>query len=129
MTTIFRAFVLNGQPISIKGPKLRRDWAQTVAQASGAISYVPLMEAQNAHVPILAIDGSLPTTSSVAQGAYLFWSVEHLYTQGNGSTSFQAYLSFLSSMQETGVFGRCGAVSVSQLPQSVLASHLPGPEI
>jgi serine/threonine protein kinase len=129
VTTIFRAFVLNGQPISIKGPKLKREWAQTVAQASGAISYVPLIEAQNAHVPVLAIDGSLPTISSVVQGTYPFWSVEHLYTQGNGSSSFQAYLACLSSIQEAGVFAHYGAISISQLPQSVLASHLPGPEI
>ena len=71
----------------------------------------------------------MPTTSSVEQGAYPFWSVVHLYTQGDGSSSFQAYLACLSSMREAGVFARYGAVSISQLPQSVLASHLPGPEI
>jgi phosphate transport system substrate-binding protein len=127
VTTVFRAFILNGQSIRIKGPKLKKGWAQAVAQASGAISYVPLMEAQNAQVAVLAIDGSLPTTASV--GAYPFWTVEHLYTQGNGTSQFQVYLSFLSGMQETGVFSSYGAVPVSQLSQSVLASHLPGSEI
>ena len=87
------------------------------------------MEAQNAHVAILAIDGSMPTTSSVEQGAYPFWSVAHLYTQGNGPSQFQAYLSFLSGMQEAGVFSSYGAVPISTLSQNILTSHLPGPEI
>ncbi|GAC1380960.1 MAG: hypothetical protein NVSMB33_07400 [Ktedonobacteraceae bacterium] len=129
MTAIFRTFVLNDAAIHVSGPRLKRDWVQAVSQTPGAISYVPLMDVTSSDVSVLAIDGSLPTTQALLQGTYSFWTVEHLYTQVNGPSQFQIFLPFLSSTQETSIFARYSAISVSMLPQAILASHLPGPEI
>lgn len=126
---IFRAFVLNGQSEHVRGLRLKDSWAQAVAQIPGSISYVPLASAQGANVSVLAIDGASPAAQTLVQGTYSFWSVEHLYTQGTGTSQFQAYLPFLTGAQEAYVFAQYGTVSVSILPQNVLASHLPGPEI
>ena len=103
--------------------------AQAVAETPGSISYVPLAAVQGAKVSPLAIDGASPTTRALVQGTYPFWSVEHLYTEGSGTSQFQAYLPFLTSAQEAHVFAQYGALPASILPQNVLASHLPGPEI
>ncbi len=129
VTAIFRAFVLNGENEHVKGTRLKKDWAQAVASTQGAISYVPLVEAQNANVTVLAIDGIQPSVAALQQGSYPFWSVEHLYTRGNGTSQFQAYLSFLNSAQEVTVFAQFGALPMSMMPSNVLSSHLPGPEI
>ena len=129
VTAIFRAFVLNGESEHVKGIKLKQGWAQAVAQTQGAISYVTLAEAQSARVDIVGIDGVLPAIQTLLEGTYPFWSIEHFYTQGDGSAQFQAYLPFLASKQETTIFAQNGAVPVKMLSQSMLATHLPGPEI
>lgn len=129
MTAIFRAFVLNGESEHVKGIKLKKGWAQAVAQTQGAISYVTLAEAQSAQVDIVGIDGVLPTIQTLLEGSYPFWSIEHLYTQGNGTAQFQAYLLFLLNKQETAIFAQNGAVPIKMLSQSILATHLSGPEI
>lgn len=129
VTAIFRAFVLNGATEHVRGIRLKRDWGQAVAMTPGAISYVPLAEAEASNVAVLAIDGVQPGVESLQQGSYPFWSVEHLYTRGNGPSQFQAYLPFLNSAKEASTFAQFGALPVSMMAQAVLASHLPGPEI
>jgi ABC-type phosphate transport system substrate-binding protein len=129
VAAIFRAFVLNGISEHVRGTRLRNDWVQAVAQTPGAISYVSLADAQAASVSIVGIDGVLPSLQALQQGAYPFWSVEHLYTQGDGTPQFQAYLSFLRSTQENTVFAQDGAVPMSAITPDVLSSHLPGSEI
>ncbi|MFL5659402.1 MAG: serine/threonine-protein kinase [Ktedonobacteraceae bacterium] len=126
---IFRAFVLDGQAEHARGLRLKNSWVRAVAQIPGSISYVPLVTIQGASVSVLAIDGASPGTQALLQGIYPFWSVEHLYTEGNATAQFQAYLPFLTTAQEAHVFTHYGAMSVSMLPQNILASHLPGPEI
>lgn len=131
ITAIFRSFILGGKSERVKGIKLKQDWSslvvQAVAQIPGAISYVPLGVAQTATVHVLAIDGVLPSPQSLLDGSYPFWSVEHLYTQGDGTAQFQAYLLFLNSDQETALMPQFGVVPLNMLPQNILASHLPGP--
>ncbi len=129
VTAIFCAFVLNGVPEHARGIRLKAGWAQAVARTPGAISYVSLADAHAAGVAIAGIDGVLPGAQALLGGSYPFWSVGHLYTQGDGSTQFQAYLSFVVSEQESPLFAQYGAVPVSLLSQNMLASHLPGPEI
>jgi phosphate transport system substrate-binding protein len=127
---IFRTFVLNGANEHVKKVKLKGDWAsvvQAVAQTPGAISYVPLVMAENTNVQILAIDGAFPSVQAVISGSYSFWSVEHFYTQGDGTAQAQAYMQFFSSTQEEDVLPQYGAVPIAVVPQGVLASHLPGP--
>ena len=129
VSLIFRAFVLNGQAEHVRGYRLKKDWAQAVTQTPGSISYVPLEAVQGTSVPVLAINGVSPDTQAMIQGSYPFWSVEHLYIQGNGTSQFQAYLPFANSKREANVFAQYGAVAANAVPQNVLASHLPGPKI
>ena len=129
VTTILRAFMLNGTPIHASGTLLKQGWAQAVATTPGAIGYVPLAETQNVNVQVLPIDGALPTAQNIIQGTYQFWSVEHIYTQGDGSQQFQEYLTFLDSASEIAEMNQFGLVPGSIIPSDVLASHLPGPEI
>jgi phosphate transport system substrate-binding protein len=102
---------------------------QAVNQTAGAVSFVPLMAALGANAQVLSIDGVAPGVDALMLGAYPFWSVEHLYTQGDGTAQALAYVRFLNTVQEAGGLKQLGAVPVIMLQQSVLASHLPGPEI
>lgn len=129
VTTIFRTFMLGGMTEHVKGIRVKRNWAQTVAITPGAIGIVPLVETQNVNVLVLPIDGTAPTAQNIIQGSYQFWSVEHLYTQGKGSQLFQFYLAFLNSTLERAQMNQFGLVPGNMVPGSVLASHLPGPEI
>ncbi len=133
IAAIFRTFVLNGQSEHVHGIKLKKDWsnlvAQAVAQMPGAISYVPLVLVPGNNVQVLAIDGVSPSTQALQQGTYPFWSIEHFYTQGAGTAQAQAYMAFFGTAQEIGIMGQFAVVPIGMLPQNVLASHLPGPEI
>jgi phosphate transport system substrate-binding protein len=133
LNAIFRVFVLNGQTIRVRGVHLRANAsdmvAQVVSQTPGAVSFVPLMAAQGAPVSVLSIDGIAPSVDALTQGTYAFWSVEHLYTQGDGTAQTMAYVQFLNAAQEAGELKQYGAIPVNMLQQSVLASHLPGPQL
>ncbi len=129
ITTIFRTYMLGGVMEHVRGIRVKQNWAQTVAMTPGAISIVPLIETQGVNVQILPVDGSLPTAQNIIAGSYQFWSVEHLYTQGNGSTLFQDYLAFLNSSPEIAEMSQFGLVPAGNIPGGVLASHLPGPEL
>ena len=133
ITPVFRAFVLQGKPLHVKGIRLKPDASsravQAVSSTPGAISYVPLGVTWGANVQVLAIDGVSSTTGSVLNGTYSFWSVEHCYTLGEGSAQFQDYLQFLDSEQEGNEVSQFGAVPISAIDPDILASHLPGPEI
>ena len=129
VSAVFRAFMLNDQGEHVNGVRLKKNWLQAVAQTPGAISYVPLVAAQGANVTILAIDAVSPTIQALVQGTYPFWSVEHLYTQGSGTSQFKSYLQFLISEQEALTFPSYDAAPITMVPQEILATHLPGPEI
>lgn len=129
VTTIFRTFMLGGMMEHVNGIRVKQNWAQTVAMTPGAIGIVPLEETQNVNVIVLPIDGAAPTAQNIIQDSYQFWSVEHLYTQGNGSQLFQFYLAFLDSAPELAQMNQFGLLPSNLLPASILASHLPGPEI
>ena len=88
VTAIFRAFVLNGATEHVKGIRLKKDWAQAVAMTPGAISYVPLAEAEASNVAVLAIDGAQPSvTSHYSKEATHFgvWSICIRETMGQAS--------------------------------------------
>lgn len=134
INAIFRTYVLNEAAIHVKhAVRLMQDSpdlaVQAVNQVPAAISIVPLVAARGSNVQVLAIDGVSPSTQSLQAGAYPFWSIEHLYTRGPGTVQAQSYLQFAGSTQEAGGMSQFGAVPVSAIPQTVLASHLPGPEI
>ncbi len=104
VAAIFRAFVLQGVSEHVAGIQIKKDdpnlVAQTVAQTPGAIAYVPLVVAEESNLPVVAIDGVFPSTQALLSGTYSFWSVEHLYTEGDGTAQAQAYIQFFSSPQE-----------------------------
>ncbi len=133
ITPIFRTFVMNGLPQHVKGVHLKPDSpdlaVQAVASTPGAISYVPLVAAQGSNVQMLAINGVYPGPQTLQDGTYSFWSVEHCYTSGSGSTQFQDYMQFLESGQEGKVMSEFGVVPINLIDPSILSTHLPGPQI
>ena len=133
INAIFQTFVLNGMRETVAGVKTKSAVpalvVQTVSQTPGAISYVPLAVAQGTSVQVLSIDGVSPSTQSLLQGSYTFWSVEHFYTQGDGTAQFQSYLQFFNSGQEMHVMPQFGAAPIGILNPGILSSHLPGPQI
>jgi serine/threonine protein kinase len=133
ITAIFQTFVLNGMAEHVAGIRIKKDApalvVQTVSQTPGAIGYVPLEVAQGTNVQVLAIDGISPSIQTLLQGTYAFWSVEHLYTRGIGTTQFQAYLQFFNSDRGMNVMLQFDAVLINMINESILSSHLPGPEI
>jgi serine/threonine protein kinase len=132
ITAIFQTFVLNGMTEHVAGIKIKKDApdlvVQAVSQTQGAIGYVPLEMTQGTNVQVLAIDGISPGIQALLQGTYAFWSVEHLYAQGIGTAQFQAYLQFFSSDQGMRVMFQFDAAPIKMINESVLSSHLPGPE-
>ncbi|HJT58595.1 MAG TPA: serine/threonine-protein kinase [Ktedonobacteraceae bacterium] len=132
-TPIFRAFAMHGMQQHVKGTRLKPDSptraVQVVASTPGAISYVPLGATQGANVQVLAINGVYPGAQTLQDGTYSFWSVEHCYTSGSGSTQFQDYLQFIQSAQEGNAMPQFGAVPLNMIDPSILATHLPGPRI
>jgi phosphate transport system substrate-binding protein len=133
ISAVFQTFVLDGAPEHVAGVRIKKDApalvAQKVSQTRGAISFVPLAIAQETSVKILSIDGIAPGTQALLQGTYAFWSIEHLYTQGDDSAAFQAYLQFFSNDHEEEMLHEFGVVPMNALNQNVLNSHLPGPEL
>jgi ABC-type phosphate transport system substrate-binding protein len=131
ITAVFQTFVLDGATEHAAGVRIKKDApamvAQAVSQTPGAISFVPLAVAQQTGAKILAIDGIVPGTQALLQGTYAFWSIEHLYTQGDDSAAFQAYMQFITSSPEANAMAESGVVPINMLNQSVLSSHLPGP--
>jgi len=130
---IFRAFLLNSQVIHGRVVRLQGSSSamviQAVNQTPGAVGFVPLIAALGANAHVLSINGVVPSIDALMQGSYAFWSVEHLYTRGDGTAQALAYVQFLNTTQEAGELKQLGAVPVSMLQQSVLTSHLPGPQV
>ncbi len=130
---IFQAFVLNGSPEHVQGKSAKKlspeQMVQEVAQAQGAITYVPLAVTSTANVRVLAIDRALPTTQNLLQGTYGFWSVEHLYAMDTATAQALAYIQFFQAPPEANRLAQFGAVLVSLLPSDILTPHLPGPSI
>jgi phosphate transport system substrate-binding protein len=133
ITAVFQTFVLDGATEHVAGVRIKKDApatvVQTVSQTQGAISFVHLAMAQETGAKILAIDGIEPGLQALLQGTYAFWSIEHLYTLGDDSAAFQAYMQISTSNQEANAMAAFGVVPINMLDQSVLSSHLPGPEL
>jgi ABC-type phosphate transport system substrate-binding protein len=131
---IFQAFVLNNQPEQVQGTALDpasspEQIAQQVAQTTGAITYVPFSVTGVANVHVLAINRTQPTLKNLLKGSYAFWSVEHLYALGTASAQAQAYIQFFESAPEKNRLAQAGALPFNQLPSTLVATHLPGPQI
>lgn len=132
INAIFSAFVLNGAQAQAAGYRLRKDDPATitrvVARVHGAISYVPVAALSGASVQALSIDGVAASIEALTDDTYPFWSVEHLYTQGNASPQAQAWTQFVFHEQETDTLLDSGVAPAGMLSPGVLLSHLPGPQ-
>ena len=133
INTIFQSFVLNDVAENVDAMRIDKDSpimvVQSVLQTPGALSFVPLMIAQQYNMNILAIDGVAPSVQTLLDGTYTFWSVEHFYTQNDGSAAVQAYERFLNSNQEQQVLREFGIVPMNMIDQNVVDSHGSGPEL
>jgi phosphate transport system substrate-binding protein len=78
-------------------PSSTQDSTQLVVQgvtgADGGTSYVGL--ASVGTTTPLSLDGVKPDASTVKAGTYPFWSHEHMYTKGAGSTLAQSYIDYI----------------------------------
>ena len=134
ISAIFHAFVLHGSPIQASAFVMKKDLpgrvAQLVSQTPGALSFVPLLVAMTTTTPVqpLAIDGASANPQSLLSGTYTFWSIEHLYTLGDGTPQAQAYIQFATSPQELNMLSRFGAVPLGMVDPALVQSHLPGPQ-
>ncbi len=133
ISSIFHSFVLDGAPISASAYVMKKDQParvlQLVSQIPGALSFVPLtaMNGSNPSVQMLNIDGASATSQSLLAGTYTFWSIEHLYTLGSGTSQVQAYIQFATSPQEASQLSKFGAVPLAMINTTIVQSHLPGP--
>jgi phosphate transport system substrate-binding protein len=91
INAIFQSYVLNNGVEHVGAKRINKDSpamvVQSILQTPGAISFVPLVIAQKAGMKIITIDGVAPSVQTLLQGTYEFWSVEHCYTQNDGSAS------------------------------------------
>ena len=128
---IFQAFVLSNNAENVDAVRINNDSpvmvAQSVVQTPGAMSFVPLVVAQESGIRILSIDGVAPGIQTLLDGTYKFWSIEHLYTQKT-SIAVQAYEGFLSSSQEEHVLSNFDIVPMNLIDQDVIIQHGSGPE-
>jgi len=133
ISSIFHAFVLGGAPISASAYVVKKDQParilQLVSQIPGALSFVPLaaISGSNPSVQMLTIDGASATPQSLLAGTYTFWSIEHFYTLGSGTSQAQAYIQFATSPQELGQLTKFGAVPLGMIDTTIVQSHVPGP--
>jgi phosphate transport system substrate-binding protein len=133
ISSIFRTFVLQGSPITHSALVMKKDLparvVQLVSRNSGVLSFVPLDAVTSASTPVerLSINGASANPQSLFAGTYTFWSIEHLYTLGSGSSQAQAYIQFASSPQEANQLSRFGVVPFSTIDNEIVQGHLPGP--
>ena len=133
ISSIFHTFVLGGAPISASAYIVKKDQParvlQLVSQIPGGLSFVPLAAVTGSNPPVqmLTIDGASATPQSLLAGTYTFWSIEHLYTLGSGTSQAQAYIQFATSPQELSQLAKFGAVPLAMIDTTIVQSHLPGP--
>jgi ABC-type phosphate transport system substrate-binding protein len=132
INAIFSTFVLNGAPAQVKGYRVRKDdpamIARAVARLHGAISYVPVAALSGTSVQALSIDGLGASIQALTTDSYPFWSVEHLYTQGDPSPQMQSWMQFVFGGQGTDTLLDAGVAPIGMLSPAALLSHLPGPQ-
>ncbi len=132
---IFEAYVLNGVTQSVNGVPLwfQPDTSDAVVQAvqgrNGAISYIPLFYAANDGVQTVSINGVKPTTASVASGAYPFWSIEHLYSNGDAVGLARTFITFCAITSGQNDLANYDAISIKRMSQSVISAHGSGPAV
>ena len=128
---IFESYLLKGAAQTVSGimnqPDSSTSVVDNVVGISGAISYVPLAAVLTSDAQIVAIDGVSPGADSVDFGTYSFWSIEHLYSNQVATGLALSFISFFSTSTGVTDLTNFGAVSVKDITQAALSSHIPGP--
>lgn len=71
---------------------------KNVADTKGAIGYVALSYlVDNDDVDTVSIDGVEPTLDNTYNGTYKVWTMEHMYTKGDGTDVDQAFIKYIMS--------------------------------
>ena len=65
------------------------------ASNPGAVSYINVASVAGGMSPV-SINGVLPAAVNVTAGNYGFYSHEHMYTKGAGSTLAQSFLQYIA---------------------------------
>src|SRR5579859_3165990 len=125
--TIFEMYVLRGvaQTVSGTGAGLN------IRNVTGGITYIPQADVagNGSGAQSVTIDGIAPSASTVADGSYPFWTIEHLYTNHAAQGVALSFISFcLTSSGETDL-ANSGAVPYTIMTPSALRSHLPSPTV
>lgn len=124
----FQKYVLGG-PESISGPSsLVNDSTGTVAtevsQTDGAIGYITTGAATKVNLPLISIDGNMPTSANVESNTYKFWNVEHMYTKGQPTQLAQALIDYMTSDVGKTDATQLAFLSITDVPQSTISAHL-----
>ena len=125
--TIFERYVLRGvaQTVSGTGAGLN------IRNVTGGIAYMPQADVagNGSGAQSVTIDGIALSASTVADGSYPFWTIEHLYTNHVAQGAALSFISFcLTSSGETDL-ANSGAVPYTIMTPSALRSHLPSPTV
>ncbi len=66
-------------------------------QTPGAISYAAFSGINGQPVNAVSIDGVAPTEDNVKTGKYIFWSYEHMFTNGPATGEVKKFIEFVAS--------------------------------
>jgi phosphate transport system substrate-binding protein len=125
----FEKYVLQGVA-TVPGIGLNRtrssgNAVQEVEKNPGSISYTPLHLADQYHdVTEISIDHQDPHNPSFIQNdTYKFWSVEHMYTRGQGTPLAQSFINYVLSHEESYLIPQFGFLNLNDVPQNVRTQH------
>ncbi|MDQ2713534.1 MAG: protein kinase [Chloroflexota bacterium] len=130
---VFEWYVLKGSRQSVGGISLWSDSTGAVAQkivdTSGSISYIPVAAVPGNGAQSIAINGVSPVASSLASGAYPFWTVEHLYTNQAATGLEQSFIVFCSTTTGSNDLASNGVVPMRRIAPAALNAHGTGPMV
>ena len=69
----------------------------TTAQTPGAVTYVATAYLKNRNLAPVAIDGITPADATVESGKYVFWSYEHMVTNGQPSKAAANFINYVAN--------------------------------
>ena len=97
---------------------------ETVSNNPGAIGYVALSYlVNNDKVATVSIDGVAPTLENTYNGTYKVWGYEHMYTNGAGSDTAQAFINYMTGDQFASQIEKMGYGVATKMSADAVAAH------
>ena len=97
---------------------------ETVSNNPGAIGYVALSYlVNNDKVATVSIDGVAPTLENTYNGTYKVWGYEHMYTNGAGSDTEQAFINYMTGDQFSSQIEKMGYGVATKMSAEAVAAH------